>query len=112
MTISSSTESQAIAARSQSQTADAKPNQKASAEKTSTVTAETPAVVVETASQSAPLSAATTSGPVIETAEQALNAAKAIGAALAEQGSSIANGATNQVAGLLSEFEVAAGSSV
>ena len=109
MTISSSTESQAIAAaRSQSQTADVKANQKTSAEKTS-ATAETPAVVVETANQSTPVSAATSSGAPIDTAEQALNAAKAIGAALAEQGNSIANGATSQVAGLLSELEAAAG---
>lgn len=108
MTITSSTDAQVNASvRNQSQTAEAKSNQKASAETKPSATSETPAVVVETTSQ-APASASVTPSAELETAEDALNAAQAFSAAFAGQNSSIANASTGAVAGLLSEFEAAA----
>ena len=105
MTITSSTESQINpTVRNQSQNADAKAGQKS--KEGSPANTETPAVVVDAKVSAAEEKLAATA-PTLNSVEDALNAAKSIGAALAGSNSSIANGSSDQVSGLLSEFEAA-----
>lgn len=108
MTITSSTETQLNpAVRKQAQNADAKASPKNDAETKPSAT-DTPAVVVETTAQvSAAEEKLAATAPTLTSVDDALNAAKSIGAALAEQENAIANASSGQVAGLLSEFEAA-----
>jgi len=110
MTISSGIEGQInpnIASQSK-KPADTPSGQKANTEAQSPA-AETPAVVVDTASQQARAAEESLSTVEVGSAAEASSLAQSITAALSEQTSSIANQSADAVAGLLSEFEAAFG---
>lgn len=107
MTISSGIESQINPniANQAKKTADAPSGPKAGAE--AKVSAETPAVVVDTASQQSRAADEKLATVEVGSAAEASSLAQRVSAALSQQTSSIANQSTAAVAGLLTELEAA-----
>lgn len=110
MTISSGIEGQINPnTLSQSKKAAETPSGPKTGAETPSPSGETPAVVVDAASQQTQAAGAKLASVEIGSAAEASSLAQSIGAALSEQTSSIANQSTTAIAGLLSELEAAYG---